>query len=765
MKRRVRVRLAGCLVAAAVILPCGPARAADDVCVTWSPYIHWRGGQIDFGPTGATGYIDGHHLHVVRVAERSPADGVLAAGDVIVGANGTPFVEGEDARMAFGNAVGASETTAAGGKLRLLIERGGRRQTVVVPLRVMGAYGRNWPFDCAKSRRILADACAYLAGRQHPDGYLVGEVGTATYWAGLLFLASGDVKYLDNARRAAYYVADQNFATGKHGLNCWPRGYAGIFLAEYYLATGDATVYPQIKAIAGVLAKYQMACGSWGHNGPHNGYGAVNEVGLACFNALILARECGVRVDERAIRRADLFFRKFAGKGWIPYGDHKPWRGNNGAGKDSQAVVAFSLLNEPEIVRMMSTNVASSYRYREECHTGSFFAIMWGPVAALHAGDEAFREFMDYQKWFYDISRTWNGGIRSLPNAENLSGRTPGTYAWSGARFTTGGLGLAYALPLKKMRILGGPRGALDRKPGAKMTRAQTLVVEKKWKQLDALLAADEGKNAGIRRIVETQKKSVAMTLDTFDRLIDEGDVYRASELLKGLGRLLGPDAPELAGARETMAANQQWVPSGERYYKAWAELLEVTEEYWHYYGRRASHELAGRIPVMPQPWDTLVPMSAKAPQTWKVAHWDGADATWAKLDGWPAATYDDAKWTAAKGAISDRGAKGDGDKPRHILARRTFTVGDVTYDAARLRLDLAARDCTLEVYFNGTKVARIVRRPHKPDPPIMLTRAAARLIKPGKNVFALHCILKTPASRLGRGLDISLQAGGKRPK
>lgn len=768
MKQRLRMVPAVVLAAAAIAMPPSARAGDEDVCVTWSPYINWQGGHINLGPTGATAWPDGHRLHVVRVAPGSPADGLLVPGDVILGANGAAFVEDEDSRMILGNAIGRSETKAKGGRLTLQIERRGRKISVDVKLRVVGPYGANWPFDCAKSRQILADACAYLAAGQFPNGYVEGEVGMATAWSGLLFLASGDVKYLDNARRAAYYLVDEHFATGTHGLNNWPRGYACMFLSEYYLATGDSAVFSEIKALAGVLAKYQMACGSWGHNGPYDGYGAVNEVGLGCYIALILAKECGIRVDERALRRSELFFRKFAGKGWIPYGDHKPFRGNNGAGKDAQATVAFDLLGQSDIVRMYSTNIAAAYRYREEGHTGSFFSIMWGPIAAVRAPNKPFRRFMDYQKWFYDISRTWDGGIVSLPNRENFSGRTPGTYMWTGPQFTTGGLGLVYAIPMRKLRILGAPRRIFGRKVAGSAGKALDLAFEKKWKPLDALLAGAGGGSkqlAEIRQAASARKKSVALALESFERNIEEGDVYRSSELLKSLERLLGTDAPALAEARKTMAANEQWVASGKRYYEAWAEMQEIATEYWTYYGRRASKEMLGVDPVMPIAWDKLVPTSAKADRTWKVHHpAGGVDARAGALAGWCKPGYDDSKWTDAKGPIREkRRRRREDGKPQHILARQAFAVGDVSYAKARLILALSARDCVVDVYLNGTKVARIVRRPHKPDP-INLTRAAAGLLKPGKNTLAVHCILKTPSARLGRGLDLGLQAAGKRP-
>ena len=400
----------------------------------------------------------------------------------------------------------------------------------------------------------------------------------------------------DNARRAAYWPTAQDYATV--GLNSWPAGYGGLCVAEYYLATGDRTVLPWLERLAKVLAAGQMRCGSWGHSAPWGGYGAVNQVGLTCMIALILTRECGVPVDGAAIGRSADFFRKYAGKGWVPYGDHPPWLGRSGTGKNALAAVAFELLGgEAESVRYFARTVAASHPHREDGHTGSYISFFWGPLAAIHAGDPALRTLLDHQTWHYDLARTWDGGVVNLPNPENLGGRTPGHYTWCGTRHTTGGMALFYALPGRRLRILGAPRSVFGASVPAPVAAARTLYEQRKWKELEAALGRltpEHKRFAGqLATAARLQRESVAFALRDFRSSIEEGDAYRASELLKSLERRIGKDNPELAAPQKLMAANEQWVEEGSKYYTAWSTLRDYTWQYWHYYGHRAKGLLA----------------------------------------------------------------------------------------------------------------------------------------------------------------------------
>ncbi|MFZ9916348.1 MAG: DUF6288 domain-containing protein, partial [Phycisphaerales bacterium] len=127
----------------------------------------------NLGPTGARGWIysnkmetsEARQILVTKVDKGSPAEGVLAVGDVILGIGANAFAF--DPRVEFGRAIGTAE--AADGRLELLRwrkgEGGGEASRVTIALQPLGAYSATAPFDCDKSRRVLDAGLAALAKR------------------------------------------------------------------------------------------------------------------------------------------------------------------------------------------------------------------------------------------------------------------------------------------------------------------------------------------------------------------------------------------------------------------------------------------------------------------------------------------------------------------------------------------------------------------------------------------------------------------------
>jgi len=724
----------------------GPVDRALGQAVVWSPHATYPGRQVTLGPTGARGWVRDNVIYVADVAADSPAAGRLRTHDAILGANGRRCAPDTDPRKLLGQAIAESETLERGLRLQLLIERGGKEMDVEIQLlRCMGEYGPNWPYDCRRSRRVLHEACVFLAERQYPDGQFPAEVGMSTAWAGLLFLASGDARFLDNARRAAHWLADQSYPD--MALNAWPASYAGLCLAEYYLATGDREVLPKLKDICDFLAAGQMSCGSWGHNAPWGGYGAVNQVGLACFLTLILAEDCGVNVDQRALERSTDFFLKYNGVAWIPYGDHRPWRGNSGNGKNAIAAVAYDLLGgHPDAVQHFSRTVAGSYDYREEGHTGSYFSFFWGPLAAARAPADRFREFLDEQAWYYDLARTYEGGLVNQPNQENLSGRTPGSYTWQGPEYTTGGMALFYALPLKKLQILGAETSPFDASAGDDIKQLVSLYQQRRWDELQTEadeLAATSGLPAGKRSQIETlqdaaetQRRSIEETLSGIRTCLDDDDAYRAAKLLEGLERLLGGDAAALKDAKDLLADKEALIEQGAKYYEMWRALEYETTEYWMTYGKKAMREFGSRGPIAPKSWKTIVATSEAQTEWSRLEVRAGKPA--APSAAWLQPDFDDAAWKPAKGPFRlgpDREAE---DKSCRLYLRHVF---ELDIPASTLRLTYTGdKGQSAKVYLNGVLVATLFDGNRRGRATIPLNSHVVFALRMGKNCLAVRC-------------------------
>ena len=249
----------------------------------------------NLGPTGLRGWMfcdkmvttDARQIAITKVDKGSPADGIVAVGDVILGVGGEPF--SYDPRTEFGKALTIAESAAGEGNLTVTRWRAGKAEEVVVRLPVLGSYGATAPYDCPKSKRILEQGCKALAEKvaQSPqqEDPIVRSVNA------LALLASGDPAWLPLVKKEAQWAAGYS----SRSMQTWHYGYVMLLLSEYVLATGDQSVMPGLRRLALEAANGQSAVGSWGHgfarpDGRLGGYGMMNSPGVPLTISLVLAR-------------------------------------------------------------------------------------------------------------------------------------------------------------------------------------------------------------------------------------------------------------------------------------------------------------------------------------------------------------------------------------------------------------------------------------------------------------------------------------------
>ena len=412
----------------------------------------------NLGATGARGWMfsdrlvtsDARQIKITKVAKGSPAEGVLAAGDVILGAGGKPF--SYDPRTEFGKALTLAESEAGAGTFAVTRWRDGQSEEVTILLPALGTYSVTAPFDCPKSTRILEQGCATLAKRVADPSYRPDSIVRALN--ALALLASGKPEYLPLVRREAEWAS--HFSA--ESMATWYYGYVTMFLAEYKMATGDDSVMPGLRRLALESAKGQSAVGSWGHgfarpDGRLGGYGMMNSPGVPLTISLVMARAAGVNDPEvsRAIERSTRLLRFYAGKGCVPYGDHAPWmETHEDNGKCGMAAVLFSVMDEPDGADFFARMSLSSHGPERDCgHTGNYFNILWAMPGVALSGPHATGAWMkEFGAWYYDLAREWDGGFAHQGPPE------PGddSYAdWD----STGAILLAYAMPLKSLWLTG----------------------------------------------------------------------------------------------------------------------------------------------------------------------------------------------------------------------------------------------------------------------------------------------------------------------
>jgi hypothetical protein len=418
----------------------------------------------NLGPTGLRGWMfcetlvttDARQIAITTVDKGSPADGVIAVGDVILGAGGKPF--SFDPRTELGRAITSAETEAGGGNLALTRWRAGKSEEVVVKLPVLGTFSATAPFDCPKSKRILEQGIKALAAMAAEPDYEQRTDGIPRSLNALALLASGEAAHLPLVKREAQWAAEFSEDT----MQTWYYGYVMMLLAEYITATGDESVLPGLRRLALEAANGQSAVGSWGHgfalpDGRLGGYGMMNAPGLPLTISLVMARDAGVKDPEvaKAIELSAKLMRFYIGKGAVPYGDHAAWtETHEDNGKCGLASVLFQRLGETKGAEYFTRMAVASHGNERDCgHTGNFFNMTWSLPAIGQAGPQATGAWMrEFGAWYHDLARRWDG---TFPHQGPPEPDWDSYQGWD----ATGAYLLGYALPLKRIVLTG-------RKPG-----------------------------------------------------------------------------------------------------------------------------------------------------------------------------------------------------------------------------------------------------------------------------------------------------------
>ena len=147
-----------------------------------------------------------------------------------------------------------------------------------------------------------------------PDGHgsSSGVVGLAV----LAFLANGEdpnyEPYSTNIKRALDYIIDKQKAasvTGYIGSSMYDHGFATLALAEAYGQVDDDRIGPALQKAVKLLLNSQNANprGAWRYRSDSKD--ADTTVSGACLVALYAARNAGVEIPARAIKRALDYYR------------------------------------------------------------------------------------------------------------------------------------------------------------------------------------------------------------------------------------------------------------------------------------------------------------------------------------------------------------------------------------------------------------------------------------------------------------------------
>ena len=412
-----------------------------------------------FGPVGIG--IDltlpAFGMKVRNVESGSPADetGELEAGQIIESINGR-ILEEIDPRIILGDII--TEAEATDGVVRFMIKdhEDDQAREVVVNIPVLGAYSDTWPLNCPKSDKIVRGVADYLAR----DGNL-GE--SISHDQRLLFLLStGEEQDLEVVREFMQNLVAREGDQDRINTIPWTIGYGYSAMCEYYLRTGDESVLPMIQKVADQAARL-MYNGGWNHRTVVNfRYGHMNAAGVHVVKFLMLAKECGVDVDEYTLHTSLRHFFRFAGRANVPYGDGFPEGGfvDNGkvGGLAFAMAAAANLTPEGEdSVYAKARDISATKSFYSTSwflhgHTGGGIGEVWrsSAMGLMHESEPVkFREFMDNRMWHYELSRRFDGSMTikaDVPYSRRYDDEIWGV-----------GYAMTYTIPRNTLRMTGAP--------------------------------------------------------------------------------------------------------------------------------------------------------------------------------------------------------------------------------------------------------------------------------------------------------------------
>lgn len=397
--------------------------------------------EIDLGALGCEGigFHDYSVLPIIKVVDDSPAAKAgLQSQDLLVGVNGQPLLKnsckpgghwlaagfepeiGRRVQQSMGRAtvLNQQRKEPLAPRLQLEVLRDGTLIKLPVELRSAGLFSPTFPYNDPFAAHIFKDLCDYLVTQQHESGawhHGIKEINTAM--AGLALLSANQPDYLPAIRKAVQWVIDS--APDGIEQNFWKLAYQGIFLSEYFWATGDEQVLPWIRTTlkwlpaASHKSKWDLMAFGHSHKGLPYGQKGLVAPGLHCLVFDSLARRA-CRLDSKVWPTViDYMIHAWSdpakgGHGAVGYNASLKDTGQAWS-RSGNFLLAINIRGEETHMAEPLTNYLHEYHANMfNSHAYGMPGAAWGLVALANADRQAFHEMMQAYSWWF--VNAWNPG-------------------------------------------------------------------------------------------------------------------------------------------------------------------------------------------------------------------------------------------------------------------------------------------------------------------------------------------------------------------
>ncbi len=401
------------------------------------------------------------YLVVRHVFDGSPADGKVVVGDWLIGVAGVRFQTehtngyGMDKFgpygpiLEFANALERSQRKGSKGLLEIELLRDEKPRSVQLDVGTKyGAFSKDFPRRCDKCELIIEELCDYLVEHQRDDGSW-GSPPQDTFAP--LALMSNDVgQYRDAIEKNVRFHAKTTKAKDSSWLINWRYMAAAIVLSEYYLATGEDWVVPELDEIYRFLKSTQYtdmsqidpkskrerpqdmpknatrAHGGWGHNPGFEGYGPIAMLTGQGALAFALMQRCGIDVSKKRHEYAYDFLARGTGKnGYLWYADevagHDNWAdmGRTGASGIAHALSPYPPSRYRKRAELHAKVIGDNPDSFPDTHGSPIMGMGYAAMAAWVEPKTSFRKLMDANKWWFVLAQCGDGTFYYQPNRDN----------------------------------------------------------------------------------------------------------------------------------------------------------------------------------------------------------------------------------------------------------------------------------------------------------------------------------------------------------
>lgn len=396
--------------------------------------------DIPLGPIMGVGRMTFNEpqMEVVDLYAGGPgASAGLLVGDIVTGVNGKEFVTyrrsnatgGEGAPEDLGRAILAAQ---AGGDPVVLNLRG--KDDITLSLPPLPDFIQGYPTaDCERTQLQIRANAEWLAERQRPNGSWARDYATA--FAGLALLATGDDKYLPHIQRTAGLFNTRYDLGGSpttEGLlnepdSNWDIPAAGIFLAEYILATGDTRVARALRHnCERMYARLCRRTGRLGHGTtvlPYDGNGLVMP-NVHSHVMWSLADHAGYPIDPEGWALSWKSVEASMSNNAVGY-NASARGGYQGGGRTGLMATAFGLRGTTDTTaRNMGRWLGEHYREFPDAHAMTTTGLVMGLCGLRNASERNWRSAMDYKRWMWALATPDDPAVRSFyfPSKSNIGG-------------------------------------------------------------------------------------------------------------------------------------------------------------------------------------------------------------------------------------------------------------------------------------------------------------------------------------------------------